>query len=324
MRKVDEQERRMGEVSDRALITGINGFLGRYIARELSERGWRVVGVDIAPQGSTELPTGSVYRCLKLPNTGLEHLLQEYPPSLCVHCAGSASVAQSIEDPKADFHANTALTLEILDTLRQRAPRSRFILLSSAAVYGNPTRLPIPESTPRRPISPYGYHKMQCEILAEEFYTVYGMQTCFVRIFSAYGPGLRRQVLWDICRKVRNKSTIFLSGTGEESRDFVHARDIARGIALVADQAAFQAEAYNIATGRETRIGDLARQLVSTLGEDIEVRFTGESRPGDPLRWCADISSVSRLGYRPTVGMKEGIDEYARWFLNQDEESMEE
>lgn len=220
-----------------------------------------------------------------------------------------------MKNPREDFHVNTVLTLEMLDALRRYTPQTRFILLSSAAVYGNPASLPIKESARRQPISPYGFHKMQSEIIAEEFYTVYNIRTCSVRIFSAYGPDLRQQVLWDICRKAREGSVVSLSGTGNESRDFVHASDIAKGIAQVVPGAEFHGEAYNIASGREVRIRDLAGRLIVALGEDSELRFTGQPRLGDPLRWCADISRISQVGYHTTIRIEEGIDEYAAWFL---------
>ena len=162
---------------------------------------------------------------------------------------------------------------------------------------------------------------MQSEIVCEEFHTVYNMPTCSVRIFSAYGPALRRQVLWDICRKASRGGVVSLSGTGDESRDFVHASDIAKGIAQVAAGAEFHGEAYNVGVGREVRIRDLARQLIAALGADSELRFTRQSRLGDPLRWCADICRISRIGYHPDVGIEQGVDEYAKWFLAQEEET---
>lgn len=297
------------------VITGVTGFIGSYVARYLSEQGWSVIGVDRAPANNDLLANLSSFCCLQLPDPAFGALLKDGSPRLCIHCAGPASVGQSISDVTADFYAGIVLTFEVLNAVRLSAPECRLIFLSSAAVYGNPPDLPISEDAPLRPISPYGYHKLLCERLAEEFYAIYGVRTSVVRIFSAYGPGLRRQVLWDICQKALNSDKVELLGTGDETRDFVHVQDVARGIAVIADRAPFQAEVYNVAIGKETRIHDLAEILIAALGRDVEVKFTGASRAGDPLRWRADISRLSQLGYRPTTPLAIGASDYARWVL---------
>jgi nucleoside-diphosphate-sugar epimerase len=89
-------------------------------------------------------------------------------------------------------------------------------------------------------------------------YTVYGLATASVRIFSAYGPGLRRQVLWDICQKVITQKTLILQGTGQESRDFIHALDIAKAFRVIACDAPMQGEVYNLASGQEVTVRELA------------------------------------------------------------------
>jgi UDP-glucose 4-epimerase len=297
------------------VITGATGFIGTYLAHYFSEQGWSVIGVDRTPANKDLLVNLSSFCCLKLPDPAFSVLLKDNSPQVCIHCAGTASVSQSIIDVSSDFYSNTALTFEVLNTVHLSAPQCRLIFLSSAAVYGNPPDLPVSEDAPLCPISPYGYHKLLCEKLAEEFYTVYHVPTCVARIFSAYGPGLRRQVLWDICQKALNSDRVELLGTGDETRDFVHVQDVARGIALIASRAAFRAEVYNLATGKETRIRDLAEILIAALGRDVEVEFTGALRAGDPLRWCADISRLAKLGYRPQTPVAIGAADYARWVL---------
>jgi len=189
------------------------------------------------------------------------------------------------------------------------------VFLSSAAVYGNPASIPIDEEGPLRPISPYGFHKLLSEKLAEEFHVVYGLRTCIVRIFSAYGPGLQRQVLWDICQKALSEPVVQLLGTGRETRDFVHASDVARGIRTVLEHASFQSEAYNLATGVETTIQDLASKLLNALDVTSSISFDGTVRQGDPMRWQADISRLSKLGFCPRISLAEGTRDYTRWVL---------
>jgi len=298
-----------------AIVTGAQGFLGQYIAAELLAHGWNVVGLDRTVPSQEQ---GSLHRLpeshiIDLRSGPLESLLSEKAPSLLVHAAGNPSVADSVADPSVDFESSVLVLFRVLDAVRRCAPACRVVLLSSAAIYGSPAQLPVREETPPHPISPYAFHKLLCEKLIEEFHTLYNIPACSIRIFSAYGPGLRRRVLWDICQKALRLQSFELSGTGDETRDFVHARDVAQAVRVVSERAAFEAEVYNVASGQETRIADLALAVVGALATKSDFAFSGIQRLGDPLRWCADISRISRLGYHPQTPLEQGIREYVEW-----------
>lgn len=295
------------------LVTGVAGFIGRYVARHFSDQGWSVIGIDSSPPENAPLSNLAAYHRLQLPDPKLNSILQEKPPQVCIHCAGRASVGLSVTDPAADFHANTVLTFELLNALHLYAPDCRFIFLSSAAIYGNPESLPVSEKQSCGPLSPYGFHKLQCEQLCLEFAKVYNLPTASVRIFSAYGPGLRRQVVWDICRKAITQSSIILQGTGQESRDFIHALEIARALNIVAESAPMQGEVYNLGTGREVYIEELARLTLDVLGLDCPLNFDGIIPVGNPLNWQADISKLQSLGFTPSVSLEQGIKTFATW-----------
>lgn len=300
-------------MSNVILITGVSGFIGRYVARLFSEYGWSVVGVDNSlPENS---PTAYLiaYRQMSLPDLGFADLLKEYTPEVCIHCAGRASVGASIVNPHADFYTNAALTFEVLDALRQHAPACRFIFLSSAAAYGNPKNLPISEAHSVIPLSPYGFHKLQCEQLCLEFARIYGLQTASVRIFSAYGPGLRRQVMWDICQKALSQPVVTLQGTGQESRDFIHVSDIAKALLILASVAPMQGELYNLASGREVTIRELANLVLATLDIEKKLEFDDVIPEGTPLNWQADISKLMFLGFNPAVTLEKGVSVFASW-----------
>jgi UDP-glucose 4-epimerase len=293
------------------VVTGAGGFLGRAIVRKFAKAGWRVVGVDRASI-PTDVPCDRSL-ALRLPSTDFNAALLSILPELVIHAAGPSSVPASIADPAADFTNSVPVLLSVLEAVRAHAPSCRVLFLSSAAVYGNPAGVPVVESSATEPISPYGNHKLMCESLLREFHALYGLHTCAVRIFSAYGEGLRRQVLWDICRQALALPVVRLMGTGAESRDFIHVEDVALGITVVVERGVFDARPYNLATGEETRIDELAALLIGAIGKSIPVEFSGEARPGDPHRWRADISRLTALGFAPGVPIKEGAQAYARW-----------
>jgi UDP-glucose 4-epimerase len=295
------------------LVTGVAGFIGRYVARLFVEEGWLVVGIDSSSPENAPLLGLTEYRSLRLPSGELPELLHNYAPDLCIHCAGRAAVAVSVHEPLADFYANTVLTMEILDALRRFSPQCKFIFLSSAAVYGNPIELPVSESHVSAPASPYGFHKLQSEQLCREFSEVHGLATASVRIFSAYGAGLRRQVLWDICYKALTEKVVTLQGTGQESRDFIHALDIARALKLIGQTAPMCGEVYNLAAGKEVKIVELAEVVLDCLNYSGNLNF-GDTVPiGVPLNWQADISRISSIGFSPQIALNDGIKNFVTW-----------
>lgn len=294
------------------LVTGAGGFLGRSVARHFAGAS-RVVGVDVVPEENAQLSALAAYHRVQLPDSRLGEILREHQPSLVIHCAGRASVPMSVNDPASDFHDGVAVTFDLLNALREHAPQSRFLLFSSAAVYGQPQSLPVSEEHAPAPLSPYGFHKWQCEILCAEFAKVYGLRTASLRIFSAYGPGLRRQVMWDICQKALVKKSLKLQGTGAESRDFIHATDIARAAEIVANHAPMNGEVFNVSTGREVTIRDLSAMLLRALGVGIEPEFDGVVPSGVPHNWRADVSRLNALGFHPGVPLEQGAQKFAAW-----------
>jgi UDP-glucose 4-epimerase len=105
-------------------------------------------------------------------------------------------------------------------------------------------------------------------------------------------------------------------GNGSESRDMIHAMDVAKALTLLAKKASFHGEIYNLAAGTQVTIREIAEELIHIFDANIPLVFTGERRPGDPLYWQADIRRITTLGFGITVGIKEGLNEYAKWFTN--------
>jgi UDP-glucose 4-epimerase len=301
----------------KVMVTGAGGFLGSHICQYFGERGHPIAAVgrfaaDVAVvQGypGLELLAG-----MTLPDPAFVRAVTAFRPDLVVHAAASAKVADSVARPYFDFQQSVDVCAFVLDTLRQHVPNASFVLLSSAAVYGNPTELPICEAMPCAPVSPYGYHKWLCELVVEEYRTLFGMRASVLRIFSAYGERLRRQVVHDLCRQMlEGDGPVRVFGSGAESRDFLHARDVAQAIACVARAPSGSPSVFNVASGSETRIDALTEALVEVLGCTRSITFTGESLPGYPTNWRADVSRLAALGFQPDVPLRDGLTRYAAW-----------
>ncbi|MFH1923636.1 MAG: NAD-dependent epimerase/dehydratase family protein [Planctomycetota bacterium] len=293
----------------RVLIFGCCGFIGSRLSRHLRRTGWHVTGADVAR------PANKIVDDFEPSNNDVTRLMEIFgaPFDVSINCAGAASVPLSYEDPAKDYSLNSQLVFHILTAIRKTQPSCRFVNLSSAAVYGNPARLPVSEREPARPISPYGVHKHISELLCSEFRDCFGLKTTSLRVFSAYGPGLRKQLFWDLFCKARENEEIELFGTGHETRDFIYVDDLVRAVELIIRTAPWEHPSINVATGQETEIEDVARVFCREFPEPRQYRFTDHARKGDPDRWVGDIALLRNLGFEPRVSVEEGIRKYIRW-----------
>ena len=295
------------------LITGSAGFIGRTLVRHFTRREYQVYGMDRVHAENAPLADLIEYIQTELPSPLFGEAVQRWKPDAILHCAGRASVPGAMQDPLSDFQDDPVLTYSLLASLRDLELDCAFILLSSAAVYGNPNTLPVSEDSLPAPVSAYGYHKWQSEICCREYSSLWGMKTASARIFSAYGAGLRRQVMWDITHKALTQPEVRLQGTGRESRDFIHAQDIAQGLEAMLERAPLRGEVYNLAGGRETHIDELASLILGQLNNPISPVFSGTLPPGTPKQWCADISRIRALGFVPQVELEQGVKYFVDW-----------
>jgi UDP-glucose 4-epimerase len=295
-------------------ISGHLGFLGSAVARRFAAKQYLLAGIGLSNSPNGNRGTCGIEHEIPLTDPRLDEIIRELRPDYFIQCAGSADVGASFRDPPKDYRDNVVVTEIILESLRKYAPECGFVLLSSAAVYGNPRLLPVSEQDRCVPISPYGCHKLISEQVVAEHVADRGLTAAVLRIFSAYGTGLRKQVIYDLCAKLteRGAASIQVLGTGAESRDFIHADDVAAAVEHVVSNRL--KGTINVASGKETRISDLAFMLKELTGSQADIEFTGENRTGDPLRWQADITRLEETGYRSVVGLEEGLKKYVDWF----------
>jgi UDP-glucose 4-epimerase len=291
------------------LISGINGFIGSNCYRYFKlNTNFEIWGCDIQPSSECKQ-----YISLHSTLPSFEQIFKNNTFDVCLNATGAANVGFSISNPLSDFQLNTGYVFSMLNAIKLYSPHCKFLNLSSAAVYGNPIQLPIKESTAVKPLTPYGWHKYMSECICKEFYDIYKIPTTSLRIFSAFGPGIKKQLFWDLYQKACKESEIKIYGTGMESRDFIYIDDLIIAIEKVILNGKFQGEVLNIASGKEMYIKDAAKIFYDFLDLKKKYCFTGEERKGDPNNWCADISEITKLGFATSYSFEEGIERYISW-----------
>lgn len=297
------------------LIVGAKGFIGSYAYNYFKDRAEYITcGSDIVNDYND--PN---YFQISSSDADFNQLIRKVKPNWCINCAGASSVPSSFLHPMRDFSLNVNNVQKILSAIKEENPACKFIQLSSAAVYGNSIELPIEESSTLSPLSPYGIHKKQAEELCEIYYKYFEISSYILRIFSAYGIGLTKQLFWDLYQKFnieKNPATLF--GTGNETRDFIHVNDIVQCFELIIKNASSNFDIYNIANGEQLKIKDLV-EVFKTLGNfhHKEVEFIGNNRTGDPLYWEANIDKIRKLGYQNSISLTDGLKGYISWLKDQ-------
>ena len=290
------------------LIIGSEGFIGSNLVAYFSE-----------------LERISVYKCDIIENpindnnyvfyngSNFKKIFSDVKFDICINASGAANVSNSIHNPAFDYSLNVSHVFNILEAIRQTNNPCKFIQFSSAAVYGNPKQLPISELENINPLSPYGYHKWQSELLCEEFYKLYNIPSVILRVYSVYGAGLKKQLFWDLYNKAKTTDELVIYGTGNESRDFIYIDDLSKSIQKIIEYDKFNASIYNVANGEEIFIKNAVAYFFTCLDWKGKYKFSGEKREGDPLNWKSDIDRLRNVGYKPTVSFEEGIQRYCQW-----------
>ncbi len=304
------------------IITGANGFIGNVMCEYMKQQGYDVTGWDVGA-GGDEIPVEAVDMTSL---SAIEKALEGHNPGIIIHCAGSANVSDSVANPDRDFELNVGITHNLLYAMhRCELHGTRLLFLSSAGVYGNPARLPISESDGVHPVSPYALHKSMCEDMCRYFAENHGFDIRIARIFSAYGPGLRKQIFWDMYRKSSETGKLTMFGDGTESRDFIHIDDLKNALYLIATSdkstiGSASAPVINVANGEEITIDRVVRIFADHM--DIasdNISFNGIKRAGDPHNWQADITNLKALGYEQKVSIEDGIAGYCDWVRDSQE-----
>jgi UDP-glucose 4-epimerase len=300
-----------------AIVLGGRGFIGRHVCRTFAQSGFRVNALGHGEWSADEQAAWGVshWTPADIDIESLKSIPDHQSADIIVHCGGSATVSGSYESPLDDYRRTVASTATLLEFVRTvAANRPRVVVASSAAVYGDQGEVDLTESATRSPVSPYGFHKLIAENLCDSYSRFFGVRISIVRLFSVYGEGLRKQLLWDASRKLTQGSNRFY-GTGHELRDWLHVDDAARllcAAAQVRDQDNF--EIYNGGHSHQTTNGVLT-ELAALLGSTMTPVFTGEIHIGNPRRLTANSNHAHRqLSWTPQIGLSDGLLRYAGWY----------
>ena len=296
-----------------ALVTGAHGFIGRHVAKHLANSGTTVLALGHGNWSRSEWRNWGITDWHAADITPESLTTYGGEPDVIFHCAGSGSVAFSVSNPYQDFQRSVATTLAILEYVRLHVPTAKLVLPSSAAVYGHATRFPTQESDLLAPVSPYGLHKAMGEQLCKSYASHFGLSASIVRLFSVYGIGLRKQLLWDACTKLEHDDACF-SGTGAEARDWICVTDAAALLVAASMQATTACPVANGGSGQCVSVENILRHVAKSINSRCAPVFSGTQRRGDPSKQIADISIAATWGWVPKVPWQTGVSQYVEWF----------
>ncbi len=297
------------------LVTGGAGFIGSHVVDRLVGDGFAVRVLDDLSAGKPEnirrrtesgdvdfvrgslTDADAVRKCV----SGVDAV---------VHLAALVSVPYSFVHPDLAFAVNTQATADLLAACVDEGVE-RFVFVSSCAVYGHARYLPIDESHPTDPLSPYAESKLLAEDICKKMSNRSSIKTSILRLFNVYGPrqhgGKYGSVIARWMERARQKEPLTIFGDGSQSRDFVHVSDVADATVRTLKENAAAGEVFNVGSGLALTLNDLAKGVVQAAEADLAIDYD-KARSGEVSHSLADISKAERLlGYRPRVTLEKGL-----------------
>lgn len=318
----------------RILVTGGAGYIGSVTTLELLDAGYEVVVVDNLSRGHREAVDPARLREIDILDTAaLVSVMKEKPCDAVIHFAAFIAVGESMKIPEVYFRNNLAGSLSLLTAMHEAEIRN-IVFSSTAAVYGMPKRVPIPESEPRTAVNAYGESKIMVETLLEWFDRIHGMKNVCLRYFNASGadPKARAGEEHDpethliplLFRAIQTGNPITLFGDdyptsdGTCIRDYIHVTDLAQAHIAAVEMlcASGESNKFNVGTGRGYSVREVLNAVERVTGEKVPF-VMGPRRDGDPPELVADSTRLQReLGWRPRYSELDRIVETAWGWAN--------
>ncbi|HJU19502.1 MAG TPA: NAD-dependent epimerase/dehydratase family protein [Stellaceae bacterium] len=301
------------------LVTGGCGFIGSHLCEALIESGAQVRILDDLSTGSPDnVPPDAALLQGSVADSAAVYAAMEDVEG-CFHLAAVASVERSTRDWLGAHRTNLSGAIAVFDAARRMRRRPLpVVYASSAAVYGDCRSLPLRETAAARPRSAYGADKLGCELHARVASEVYGVPTVGLRFFNVYGP---RQhplspysgVISKFCDRLRRDEPVEIFGDGRQTRDFVFVSDVVTALIAAMKAATPRPAVFNICSGTQTSVGDLARLIAELCGREPEIRFR-PARPGEIINSWGDGSLARRhLALPDPIDLRRGLAATLSW-----------
>lgn len=315
----------------RVCVTGGAGFIGGHLVDALLALGAQVSVIDdlstgeldaLAPHLEVSPDQLSFVNGSILDDAALRDALKGV--SLVFHLAAVGSVPRSMENPARSWDVNATGTMRVLEESR-RAKAKRVVFAASSSAYGDTPTLPKVEAMPTRPMSPYAASKVAAEALMASWCRAFGLDTVSLRYFNVFGQrqkadGPYAAVIPVFARRLLAGERPVIFGDGQQSRDFTFVANAVLATLLAgAHDGALAGEVINVGAGTRTTLIELAHELAEACLGDAGQSIAREpehraARPGDVMHSLADISKAQQtLGYRPVIGLKQGLAETIAW-----------
>jgi len=315
------------------VVAGGAGYIGSHMVRMLREHGYRPVVVDNLATGHAQAAQGALLREGDIGDRDfMASVLHEFKPACVMHFAASSLVGESVQQPGKYWRNNLVHTLSLLDTMVACGVK-RFIFSSTAAVYGNPVEVPIPEHHPTRPINPYGHSKLAVEHLLQDYEAAHGLRSVSLRYFNAAGadPGgaigeahdpethlmpLAIDAALGLGKPLSILGTDYDTPDGTCVRDYIHVDDLAdahvRAVGWLADHPGHTA--FNLGSGSGYSVREVIEQTSRIVGQPVP-HSVGPRRPGDSPKLVGNIARARAvLGWSPTRDLATQIEDALRWW----------
>ena len=295
------------------LITGARGFLGSHTVKHFKALGYETYG--IGHNVTSRLATKERDLDFWVESDVSAKTISEFQQifDVIIHCAGSGSVSYSLEHTNEDFEKTVNGTLEVLEYMKLYNPKAQLIYPSSPAVQGEHPDKPIKEQYIGKPASPYGYHKKLVEELCQSYSKEFGLNISIVRLFSVYGNGLKKQLLWDACMKIFNtKDEVIFWGTGEETRDFIHVTDVLSLFnILLRKKNKFLL--INGGSGTKYTVRKVVEMIRDIIEPNVNINFNNQINIGNPIYYWADTQKLDSFGFSTKKKLNQELKNYIEW-----------
>ncbi len=293
------------------LITGGAGFLGSALSNRLARQGNTVRVLDDLSTGDPNqlIPDVHFTRGDVNNRPTLWSLLQDV--DVVYHLAARVSVQESVLFPRDYNTVNVGGTVTLMEAARD-ASIKRVVLISSGAIYGTQGTLPLNETCPPNPRSPYAVSKLASEHYVHTIGALAGIETLCLRVFNAYGTGQRitpahPPVVPSFLKQAVQNGTVVIHGDGNQTRDYVYVDDVVNAMVAAATAPDVNQLVINVGSGVETSIRELVREVIEVTGGRPEEIYNPRVS-GGVSRMCADISLASqKLNYVPLVNLRTGL-----------------